>query len=101
MGLTFETAGGQFMAADLAGAEQEDPEAPSVEGFANPSSGAAPLLVQFSASGSDPEGGELSYEWDFGDGGGSFNQNVPHTYSEAGTYTATVTVTDEQGKTGI
>ena len=79
---------------------EEDPEAPTVEGFANPSMGVAPLEVGFSASGFDPQGGELLYEWDFGDGGGTFNQFADHTYTEPGTYTATVTVTDEQGKTG-
>ncbi len=66
-------------------------------GFADPVAGAAPLLVQFSASGHDPQGGELPYEWDFGDGGGSFNQSRAHV-PEAGTYTATVTVTDPQGR---
>ena len=71
-----------------------------MEGFANPSTGAAPLQVQFSASGLDPQGGELSYEWDFGDGGGSFNQYAGTRTPRPGTYTATVTVTDEQGKTG-
>ena len=40
------------------------------------------------------------YEWDFGDDSGSFDQSPRHTYSEPGTYTATVTVTDPQGKTG-
>ena len=61
-----------------------DPDAPSVQGFADPSSGAAPLLVQFSATGLDPQGGLLDYEWDFGDGGGSFNQSPQHTYTNAG-----------------
>ena len=70
------------------------------EAFADPSTGAAPLLVQFSATGLDPQGGPLIYEWDFGDGGGSFSQSPEHTYVEPGTYTATVTVTDPQGKTG-
>ncbi len=78
----------------------DDPDAPSVEGFADPATGAAPLLVQFSATGLDPQGGRLTYEWDFGDGGGSFNQSPQHTYTAAGTYTATVTATDPQGKTG-
>ena len=62
--------------------------------------GAAPLRVQFSATGLDPQGGELIYEWDFDDRGGSFNQSPQYTYTEPGTYTATLTVTDPQGKTG-
>ena len=62
--------------------------------------GAAPLRVQFSATGLDPQGGELTYEWDFGDGSGSFNQSPEHVYTTAGTYTAKVTGTDPQGKTG-
>jgi PKD repeat protein/type 1 glutamine amidotransferase len=78
----------------------QDPDAPSVEGFADPASGAAPLLVQFSATGLDPQGGPLDYEWDFGDGNGSFNQSPQHTYTTPGTYTATVIATDRQGKTG-
>ena len=77
-----------------------DPEAPTAQAFADPSSGPAPLVVQFSATGLDPQGGELMYEWDFGDDSGSFEQSPRHTYSEPGTYTATVTVTDPQGKTG-
>jgi PKD repeat protein len=77
-----------------------DPDAPTVEGFADPAAGAAPLRVQFSATGLDPQGGEITYEWDFGDGSGSFNQSPEHTYTKAGTYTATVTGTDPQGKTG-
>ncbi|HEX5620697.1 MAG TPA: PKD domain-containing protein [Solirubrobacteraceae bacterium] len=77
-----------------------DPDAPEVEGFADPATGAAPLRVQFSATGLDPQGGEITYEWDFGDGSGSFNQSPEHVYTKAGTYTATVTGTDPQGKSG-
>ena len=78
-----------------------DPDAPSVEGFADPATGAAPLLVQFSATGLDPQGGPLDYEWDFDDNGsGSFEQSPQHTYRAPGTYQATVTATDRQGKTG-
>ena len=77
-----------------------DPDAPTVQGFADPSTGAAPLLVQFSATGRDPQNRPLIYEWDFGDGGGTVNQSPRHTYTEPGRYTATVTVTDVQGKTG-
>ena len=78
----------------------QDPDAPTVRGAADPASGAAPLLVQFSASGRDPQNRPLIYQWDFGDDHGSANQTVQHTYTRPGRYTATVTVTDEQNKTG-
>ena len=56
--------------------------------------------MQFSATGRDPQNGPLIYEWDFGDGEDSLEQSPEHTYTEVGTYTATVTVIDRQGKTG-
>ena len=85
---------------DDCGIAATDPDAPTVQGFADPSSGTAPLLVQFSATGLDPQGGRLRYRWEFGDGGSSLNQSPRHTYMQPGTYTATVTATDPQGKTG-
>jgi len=58
-----------------------------------PTSGQAPLTVNFtgSATGSAPR---CSYSWNFGDGGTSSTQNPSYTYSAVGTYTATLTVTD-------
>jgi PKD repeat protein len=38
-----------------------------------------------------------AYAWDFGDGGSSTEANPGHTYSDAGTYNATLTVTDDDG----
>lgn len=65
--------------------------------------GAAPLTVAFDGSGShDPEEAQLTYEWDF-DGDGtvdSTDATAEHTYTEAGVYTARLTVTDPLGKTG-
>ncbi|MBB6474372.1 PQQ-dependent sugar dehydrogenase [Sphaerisporangium rubeum] len=64
-------------------------------------SGAAPLTVNFSSAGSsDPEGGALSYSWNFGDGTSSTSANPSKTYTSNGTYTATLTVRDPQGLTG-
>ena len=62
---------------------------------ANPTSGNAPLFVQFTGSAS---GGQspYSYSWNFGDGGSSGQQNPSHTYQASGTYTPTLTVTDSQ-----
>ena len=43
--------------------------APTVQAFADPASGAAPLPVRFSATGVDPDGGApLRYRWTLGDG---------------------------------
>ena len=68
---------------------------PVIEGLtADPTSGFAPLEVDFSVDASDADGDELTYEWDFGDGGASNQQNPTHTYEEPGTYVAEVTVSD-------
>jgi PKD repeat protein len=89
-----------FESFSITGDDPEEPGAPTVQAFADPAEGAAPLRVRFSATGLDPEGGRLTYAWDFGDGGRSFSRVARHTYTEPGTYTATVTATDQEGKTG-
>jgi PKD repeat protein len=66
---------------------------------ANPASGVSPLAVSFTGSASyDPDGGNLaSYAWTFGDGGTANVADTTHTYTVAGTYTAVLTVTDDEG----
>ena len=65
---------------------------------ATPTSGTAPLAVNFSSTGSsDPDGTIANYSWNFGDGDTSTGTNPSHTYANAGTYTATLTVTDNSG----
>ncbi len=71
----------------------------------SPTSGLVPLPVTADASGSrDPEGGRIaSYRFDFGDGtvvGPQAGATAAHTYSTAGTWLASVTVTDSIGATG-
>ena len=52
----------------------------------------------FDASGSaDPDGGIVSYDWDFGDGETATGIEVRHRYRAPGTYTARLTVRDEAG----
>ena len=57
-------------------------------------------VVSFDGSGSyDPDGVIVSYLWDFGDGTTGTGSIVNHSYSESGTYTTTLTVTDDDGGT--
>jgi PKD repeat protein len=75
--------------------------APVAVASANPENGNAPLFVQFSSDGSyDPDGTITTYAWDFGDGNSSDEANPSHTYADAGTYIAVLTVTDDQGASG-
>jgi len=67
-----------------------------------PTSGTAPLTVSFVGSSSyDPDGAIASYVWNFGDGTSSTLSNVSHTYSAAGTYNASLTVTDNSGAQSV
>ena len=64
-------------------------------------SGAAPLALTASSAGSfDPDGTIASTAINFGDGSGSVNAtSANHSYSTAGNYTVTLTVTDNLGAT--
>jgi hypothetical protein len=77
--------------------------APIAASSATPDSGTAPLTVRFSSEGSrDPDGEPLTYAWDF-DGDGTVDSTEPnptHVYTQTGNYTARLTVTDLNGKSG-
>ncbi|MDX6668354.1 MAG: hypothetical protein QOK04_1734, partial [Solirubrobacteraceae bacterium] len=69
-----------------------------------PTSGQAPLLVNFHGEqSSDVDGGSLTYDWDFGDGT-SLSDAGPtppaHPYATGGLYIARLTVSDAGGLTG-
>ena len=62
--------------------------------------GDAPLQVQFDGTGSsDSDGTILTYKWEMGDGGSATGPQVTYTYSSAGTFSATLTITDDGGLT--
>ena len=73
-----------------------------------PASGPAPLAAAISFSTSHPDGVDLTYDVDFGDGSahatGTVSSPYPivalnHTYTSRGTYNGTVTVSDGAGDT--
>jgi hypothetical protein len=72
--------------------------APSVQALADPKTGTAPLRVTFTSASSDPDGDQLLSVWDFGDGVKAGGETATHTYTQPGTYNATITVKDPGGK---
>lgn len=67
----------------------------SAVAIASPLTGAAPLAVSFSASGStDSQNQPLTYAWNFGDGATGTGISPSHTYAQDGVYTAVVTATN-------
>jgi cytochrome c len=72
---------------------------PVTRAAADRESGATPLQVGFSSAGSyDPDGDEITFRWDFGDGSTSTAENPGHTFAEPGVYTVLLTVTDSTGR---
>jgi PKD repeat protein len=64
-------------------------------------SGTAGAAVSFDGStSSDPDGSIASYAWNFGDGATGTGATASHTYAAAGSFTVTLTVTDNQGAQG-
>lgn len=76
--------------------------APPVANFNfSPASPTAGEIVSFDASGSnDADGSISSYAWTFGDGGTGSGQFATHSYPASGTYSVTLTVTDNGGAHG-
>ncbi len=67
----------------------------------NPATGTAPLSVTFDGSGStSPSGSVTSWSWAFGDGGVGTGPVITHVYTNPGTYTASLRVTDSAGASG-
>jgi PKD repeat protein len=78
----------------------EAPMEPPVADPNGPYSGTPGSAVAFDGSGSfDPDGTILTYAWDFGDGNTGMGESPSHTYAAAGSYTVSLTVTDDDGQT--
>lgn len=83
------------------GAKGGDPvdSTPIVSATANITTGIVPQAIDFTgvAAGGD---GTLSYDWDFGDGSTSTDQNPSHTFVQPGTFSAKFKATDADGDFG-
>ena len=65
--------------------------------FATPTTAKENEDVYFDASQSTDDGGIATYHWSFGDGRTGEGRTTAHSYELAGTYQATLTVTDNRG----
>ena len=76
-----------------------DNQAPTAAFTPTPERGCSPQLVSFDASASmDPDGSIVDWAWTFGDGGMGSGETVDHTYVGEGNYIASLTVTDDGGR---
>ena len=74
------------------------PQPPIATLSLSPGSGTAPIAITAStAASTDPQGSRLSSNIDFGDGIAMAGPTASHTYSNAGSYTVTATVSDSFG----
>jgi chitinase len=78
---------------------EEINEPPSVGFSFSPQSPSAGTSVSFTAQATDPDGQVESFQWEFGDGASATGRTPTHTYEAAGSYTVTVTVTDDRNGT--
>ncbi|MFP4363731.1 MAG: PKD domain-containing protein [Spirochaetia bacterium] len=74
-------------------------EKPVVSIEVSTTSAAIGTEIDFTANANDPDGIIDRYYWEFGDGEIQEGENVAYSYTEAGTYTVTLTVTDNDGAT--
>jgi PKD repeat protein len=79
----------------------DEPNLPPAAFISSPASGLVGETLSFSGGGSsDSDGSIVSYAWDFGDWTTASGITVTHSYSATGSYTVTLTVTDNGELTG-
>jgi hypothetical protein len=78
---------------------------PPTATFSSAAPGGTPIagasVVTFTATGSDPAGGSVSFAWDFGDGQSGAGASVTHVFAKAGTMPVVLSATGQGGVTKV
>lgn len=73
-------------------------EEPTINFTSDKQTGCSPHFIQFTDLSTAPPGTTItSWKWEFGDGETSTEQNPRYNYKEAGSYTVTLTITNDKG----
>lgn len=99
---TYASIGQYMLTGTYAGQTQAQPPVATI--LASTTNGVGPLTVNFDASQSTPGFGIATYQWTFGDElpgdpAGPTDATTSHTYQTSGTFTVTLTMTNEAGLT--
>ena len=71
---------------------------PNIDFLAAPVNGCNPAPIQFTDLSTSPNGAAMaSWQWTFGDGGASTQQNPSHTYTQVNSFNVTLNATDANG----
>jgi PKD repeat protein len=75
---------------------------PVADFITDKTSGCSPQTIQFTDQSTSPPGTTItSWLWSFGDGGSSTQRNPQYIYRSAGSYTITLTITNDKGCTKL
>lgn len=96
--VTFDASNDGASVSESCTVEVEEPPAPavvaSIDASPNPSNPGESVSFTSNVRGDRP----VDCQWDFGDGETSSNCNPSHTYDDAGTYTVTLTASNDAGE---
>lgn len=84
---------------NIEGAVESNTQPPIASFTAPPNAAEGDTVAVSAAASSDPDGSIVSYAWNFGDGTTGSGPESSHIYTQDGTYTITLAVTDNNGLT--